>query len=1033
MNYRLWLTLSAAWLALSTQAQYRVRHYTLQDGLGNGGAYYLLKDSKRYLWFLSQDGITRFDGTRFVNYAPSTEPPDQNQSRPGPTGNTGNGLAETPNGDLWFGTEQCLNHYVRATNRFKTVFARDRNGKPIRTMTHVIDADSQEVWYINEAQGLMSFNWRTGRSKLHSSLLRHNPAHDIQYIKHRRESAEIWLLLPDNGVVCYNYRTKQSRSFFSSRTDNQAGAPRPFSTLYLASNGLVWLAYTDVLIALNPATGDSQTYPVPTAIGTSIPTAIVPDQRGQLWVPSGNAGIYIFGLAQRGWVASLHHNPYDPNSIASEAIPELLIDEENIVWCNADPAGLDQLIPDIHGVRHYNNDSLRQPTLSDHTVMQIEEDRHGQIWIGTYLNGIDVLNPKTDQIRHYAVSNEPGALPSKVIETLYKDRQKRIWVGSGRNDLSWYDETSDRFVRVTGAGSDSLPAGGRIYQLAERDDGQFFVSTLKGLYLLNPATNRFRLLADQDAWFTRALYYDQKRRWLFAGRRLHDLVCYEDLGNQIRVRYTALPAVSVYDISPDTDTSRLWVATLQGLYLLQAKDGKILRHWTERDGLPHHVVYSCLPDQAGNRWISTNRGIAVLNPHTGQIRRVHSIPPTEFNGNSFLKAQSGEFYFGSTIGLFRFDPLKQTARPHALSVALTGLLINDQPIQPDSNVTELNTLKLLPQQYTVTLQFGAIDYVSQGMNRYRYRLTGYDQDWVESGIVNTARYVNLPAGQYTFEVLAADAEGRWTPSARRLVVTVVPPFWQKSWFVALLVFLTGLIGYVSFRTYLVGQLRRQRREFKLQAVSQEAERERIARDLHDHIGPDLVALKLQLEAASEDVETEPTRLVLERTIEQADRIITDLRQISHALMPTGLQQQGLAMTLSKFVSQLNGGSGKPEINFTHALDEPLPESHQQALLQIAKELINNVLKHAQATVIDVELYEQNNEVFLTVSDNGRGYDPRVTSPATGIGLRNVRKTVNRLQGQFTILAKPTGGMSHQVVIKNKLIAPRRSSKSTGQP
>ncbi|WP_080055304.1 sensor histidine kinase [Spirosoma aerolatum] len=222
-----------------------------------------------------------------------------------------------------------------------------------------------------------------------------------------------------------------------------------------------------------------------------------------------------------------------------------------------------------------------------------------------------------------------------------------------------------------------------------------------------------------------------------------------------------------------------------------------------------------------------------------------------------------------------------------------------------------------------------------------------------------------------------------------------------------------------FKTYHDERERLLREQNQLALRTQLAERERLARDLHDHIGPDMVSLKLQLEAALDDNTDTLIGKTLSRVITQADRIVADVRQVSHALMPTDLQQQGLVASLYDYVSQLNGRVNEPEISFTHILTEPLPEFIQQPLLQIAKELINNALKHAEATIIDIELYQTGQTLCLNVSDNGCGYNPnQLSQKSTGIGLRNVRTVVHQLHGKLTIDEKPTGGMVHQIILKS---------------
>lgn len=220
-----------------------------------------------------------------------------------------------------------------------------------------------------------------------------------------------------------------------------------------------------------------------------------------------------------------------------------------------------------------------------------------------------------------------------------------------------------------------------------------------------------------------------------------------------------------------------------------------------------------------------------------------------------------------------------------------------------------------------------------------------------------------------------------------------------------------------FKTYRDERERLLLDQSRLAVRTQLAERERLARDLHDHIGPDLVALKLQLEAAREDDASDSAHRTLDRMIEQADHIVADLRQVSHALVPVELTRQGLTATLDDYVRQLSHLPHRPEINLIHTLAGPLPEGVALGLLRIAKELMTNALKHADATLIDVELYEQGNRVCLTVSDNGRGYDPAGTEyQSPGIGLHNVRAVVDQLHGRVDVVVKPSGGMAHRVSV-----------------
>lgn len=191
------------------------------------------------------------------------------------------------------------------------------------------------------------------------------------------------------------------------------------------------------------------------------------------------------------------------------------------------------------------------------------------------------------------------------------------------------------------------------------------------------------------------------------------------------------------------------------------------------------------------------------------------------------------------------------------------------------------------------------------------------------------------------------------------------------------------------------------------------ERQRLARDLHDGVGVDLAILRMRLSTMADQNEADTS---LTAAVSDLDRISREVREVAHALMPADLQQRGLEASLGELVDRLTIVNPHLEINFTAEIVTPVLPATEQAVYAIAKELLNNALKHAHATVIDVELYTQNNRLWLRIGDNGRGYDPRKLNLSLGIGLRNLQATARELGGQFTVMQKPTGGVVSEVVM-----------------
>lgn len=194
--------------------------------------------------------------------------------------------------------------------------------------------------------------------------------------------------------------------------------------------------------------------------------------------------------------------------------------------------------------------------------------------------------------------------------------------------------------------------------------------------------------------------------------------------------------------------------------------------------------------------------------------------------------------------------------------------------------------------------------------------------------------------------------------------------------------------------------------------TREAERQRLARDLHDGVGVELAVLRMRLSLLNDH---EEDNTVVTAAVGDLDRISREVREVAHALTPAELGQ-GLVSSLQQLVNRLMAVYPQMEINFMANTLHPIPPATEQVVYAMAKELLNNTLKHAEATIIDVELYTKANRLYLRVGDNGRGYDPQAPNSSGGIGLRNLRATAEELGGRFTVVRKPEGGVVSEIVL-----------------
>jgi len=191
--------------------------------------------------------------------------------------------------------------------------------------------------------------------------------------------------------------------------------------------------------------------------------------------------------------------------------------------------------------------------------------------------------------------------------------------------------------------------------------------------------------------------------------------------------------------------------------------------------------------------------------------------------------------------------------------------------------------------------------------------------------------------------------------------------------------------------------------------------------LHDGLGIDISIIRMKLEALGLDFEKRGDRFKeFNETIANLDNLASNVRSFSHNIMPPDLERNGIAYVLEDLVYDLQKLNANIELNFTTNVVDKLSHDLSQNLYFIAKELINNALRHSNATIIDVELMKENNRTELMVSDNGVGYDFEKSLKGDGLGLESINSRVALLNAQKEITKKPSNGISHKIIHLDKL-------------
>ncbi len=1023
---------------------FRVDHIGVNDGLTQGSVYSMLKDSRGFMWFGTQDGLNRYDGHHFRTFQPASHPLGPREAAQARSSNIRGvsilGIVEDPDGNLWIGTEEGLNRYDRRHDRFDSFMTGtgpERANKQTRTgRTQPFFVDKTQLLYLSETEGLVRFDYRNGRKTILSASLHLTRQYDLPGSTVCTPSGDVWLHAP-RGLIRYNLRSGTLSHYFSDRPDNRFGPARTIFSFFIDANDIAWLG-TDVgLIRFDYRQPVYQTYDQFRNQPISAIYSLAPDQRGRLWLGTQRDGVLFFD--KRSHLFGQVNTFTGAGQPLSEfEINKVYVDDLGVVWANVDPNGLARIIPDAFLFNGLTKRQLPGPLapdqkLTNYTVRGFLEERFDRVWIVTE-KGIDVLDPRTNRIvQRYLTQQNPGPLPMhNLTKSIYRDWQRRIWVGVLGGVLA-YNAQKQTFASIPFPVSPGQGTDNYVRNMVSINDTTLVAATEAGLYALNTTRRTWSKLPVLGHENIFSLWYDAPARQLWVGTYLNGYHCYQlprlatAPWQQIR---SGLAGYMVLHLRPDPARGLMWLSTDQGLVALRPKTARISIYGTKQ-GLANSFVYGTLADADNKLWISTNRGISRLDPATETLKNFDlsdGLQGYEFNGNAYLQTASGEMYFGGVTGFNRFRPDQFRSSSLSTPVYIYNINVNEEPFLTDDYVGERDQIDLNYGQNTISMEFAALDYRSNGHNNYQYQLTNYDPHWVMAGEKNYVRYANLPPGNYVFQVKAANKDGHWSRQSRRLTIRIQPPFWQTTPFILFCIglFLLGLFVWIRQRENAIRQQETNR--LRLAYSIQEQVKKEIARDLHDEIGTRLATIKLYATQLTQQAGETPAILSLKNTIfTLINDTISDVRNLLRKLNPPTLERYGYVAAVEELFGRVNASG----VISTKLLFEELPRpqnghptpatsrppAHTEVMLyRITQELVSNSLKHANASHLDLHIQQQPDRMLLFYSDDGQGFDyDKARRGTSGLGLGGINSRVVILNGKIDWQAQP--GMGTRVVIE----------------
>jgi signal transduction histidine kinase/ligand-binding sensor domain-containing protein len=963
---------AAAALSLTAESPFQLVHdkWGTSEGLPQSSVTAILQAHDGYLWLGTQGGLVRFDGVRFQLLAPATHP--------GMTSSRVRSLFEDRHRTLWIGTEDGgLLTYKGGV--FAPVTAPEFS---VTTVTIVADAGNDGVW-VGTSAGLFemrggSVRPRLGRDGASLTPLT-NPVGD--------EAGDLWIgtraglvrFRPD-GVDTYTSRDglphDEVRALLRSRDGSlwigtARGIARwrngtisrpplgalntvPVNALYEEATGL-WIGTPNDLYRLV----DDRATPVPSMRWESI-LSITSDREGNLWIGTVMNGLMRLKAAR---VAMLH-----VKEGGGVGVVPIVEDREGTMWIGGSCTGL---LRDRSGERRLIGSKDGLPAAC---IWSLLADRDGVLWIGTLGNG--VIRHANGVFRSFTRGNS-GLLHDDVL-ALFQDSHGVIWIGTRGGLQAFANGTFTAYRVADGLVNDD------VRFVTEARDGAIWIATTGGISR-------------------------------FAGGRFTNYTTANGLAHN-----------AVRAIHEDVDGT-LWFGSYGG-GLMRFKDGRFT-HITQQNGLFDDVVSRILEDDRGNLWMSGNRGIfrasrESLNAFAdGRARAVASISygvsdgmlTHETNGGgqpAGWKSRDGRLWFPTINGVAIIDPRTPDA-------VMPPPIVIERVAVDDRELDRAGPIVLPSGRMRLEIAYTALSLTAPERSQFRYRLEGYETEAVEAGTRRVAYYTNLPPGNYVFRATGSNHDGKWNTEGATLDVTITAPFWMTWWFRGSAALVLAAMGFTLHRARIAQLDRRQQQHeaFTRQLIdSQEAERARIARELHDTLGQSLVLIKNQAQLGLRQPEGKGGAAMTEIS-SMAAQAITEVKEIAYDLRPYQLDRLGLTRALEALAARVASSTGLPVNARLEKIDGVLPKDAEITLYRIVQESLNNIVKHAQATAIDVTIDRDDAAVRARIRDNGRGFDvTEVQRAQGGMGLAGMSERAAMLRATLNLVSSAGRGTTIAVTI-----------------
>jgi signal transduction histidine kinase/ligand-binding sensor domain-containing protein/DNA-binding response OmpR family regulator len=1048
--------------SLSAQEQqYSIDYLTIDAGLPQNEVTSIIQDRLGFLWFGTRGGLARYDGhnIRVFQYDPRSSNSLSNNSI--------ETLFEDRKGNIWIGTKSGgLNRFDPHSESFR-IYQSDPSDPTTLSGNRVVSIEEDitgNIWIGTWKTGLNRLDLSTGK------FTRYLPGKSILSMKAAKDGTlwisadfELYNVIPRNQELRVVTALDPSSDITSLVIDEK------MNSVWFGgwNTGLLMHHLEDAaknkIMLHDPENKNSIS-------GFNIYSLLI-DDRDLLWTGFWGAGLNV--IDRKGNVKHFAlTGPSGQSSTDYNIILSIFQDRSGTIWVGTDGGGVCKL---QETKTFFDTYSPGNSSLSNGHILSLMEDSDKTIWIGTKAGGVNTLsNGRITQ--HPEILQQTGNRDVNIVYTFHQDRNKTIWFGTsmGLHKVVKFENNKINSVLVRVAPSESVPR--KVTAVLTDSRGRLWAGTQQhGLYRSRENISTSMTFKNYEAskashhgLFENRVSYlfedSKKRMWVGTYQGLYVYDDAQDRFTGIYHRHGDAKSLSndIINCINEDASGNLWVGTPGGLNRVTYENGKLAAHYfTKKDGLPNDYINAILFDEEEHLWISSNAGLFEFNPKNHLIKiftRQDGLQSNAFSEAAACKDMNGTMYFGGINGVNAFDP-SAVPPPVPSPLVFVSLKIMNQPVNPRDTVNDRVILKnsitysdeitLGHMDRVVSIEVSSIDFTFSEKNQYSFKLSGFDDNWVNSGSSKAITYTNLKPGNYTLSVRASDVGNVWNDQVIHLSIRVLAAPWLTWW--AYLAYAVILVSIAAFVWHDI------KKQIKLKNELHAAQVIHARTQLEQHKEKEISEMKLRFftnvshelrtpltlisspleELLSSSAIPLPIREKLALMNRHTNKLLSlvsqllDFRKTESGNMQLFIEQTDVVRYVTGIFESFKHLAARRNITYSfHSdLDHLLIEIDKNKIEIAVTNIISNAFKYSSDgseinCQISIEKDTDDHKIYclIQVKDAGRGMPPEVLRKifdlyyqvsvsesmrvsGSGIGLSLVKEVVQAHRGEVTVTSK----------------------------